>query len=222
MEKKKKNVILLAITVSVLLIALVGASYAYFAATIGSGSTTPVTVQAKTLDTLTFNNDTELTLTLNQDNMAQGLEATANSVTRHPSVSLQANNNASATYCYNATLNISSNNFVRTSATADLQFNVGVQQYTNATQSGSTFTGTGGTMNVLINERELAGVTSNIQIPIASGGTNYKFTITAAAGTLSAHYFTVTVNSYNSSTVSQNSNVGHTLSASIVFTKVSC
>lgn len=111
----KKSVIVAGILVAVLVMGAIGATYAYFAASIGTGSTSSVTVQSKTVDNLTYTAGSALSLTLTQTNMAPGSTDTyvsSNTVT--PSVKLIPRNDVSSTvvskYCYNIKLTATKNN----------------------------------------------------------------------------------------------------------------
>ena len=124
MKSKKKNIIITSIGIILLLIAIVGASYAYFQASIGSGSTTPVTVEAGTIDSLVFDTGNPITLEANQDNFASGQGNRSGSTTA--SAILTANNQASSavTYTYNVYLNITENTYVKTGSSAELVLRV--------------------------------------------------------------------------------------------------
>ncbi len=97
------------ILVAVLVIGTLGATYAYFQAKVGSGSSTSTTVNAKTIDGLTFNSGTNISITATQTNFANGKGDLTSSTS--PTVTLKARNDAAANYTYKACLNITSNNF---------------------------------------------------------------------------------------------------------------
>ena len=97
------------ILVAVLVIGTLGATYAYFQAKVGSGSSTSTTVNAKTIDGLTFNSGTNISITATQTNFANGKGNLSSSTS--PTVTLKARNDAAANYNYKACLNITSNNF---------------------------------------------------------------------------------------------------------------
>ena len=122
--KSKQKIIITSIGIILLLIAIVGASYAYFAATIGSGSTTPVTVEAGTIDSLVFNTGNPIEIEANQDNFASGQGNRSGSTTA--SAILTANNQASSavTYNYNVYLNITENTYTKTGSSAELVLRV--------------------------------------------------------------------------------------------------
>ena len=71
MEKNKTKIIAIA-SIIALVILIIGATYAYFAAQTGEGSQTDIRINANTVDTLTFETGDPITLTLDQENFAQG------------------------------------------------------------------------------------------------------------------------------------------------------
>ena len=122
--KSKQKIIITSIGIILLLIAIVGASYAYFQASIGSGSTTPVTVEAGTIDSLVFDTGNPIEIEANQTNFASGQGNRSGSTTA--SAILTANNQASSavTYTYNVYLNITENTYVKTGSSAELVLRV--------------------------------------------------------------------------------------------------
>ena len=105
-----KKTIITSVLVAVLVVGTLTATYAYFQARIGTGSTTNTTVTAKTIDGLTFNQGTNLSITATQTNFGSGKGDLSSSTS--PKVTLKARNDAAASYNYKACLNISENTFV--------------------------------------------------------------------------------------------------------------
>ncbi len=105
-----KKTIITSVLVAVLVVATLTATYAYFQARIGTGSTTNTTVTAKTIDGLTFNQGTNLSISATQTNFASGKGNLSSSTS--PTVTLKARNDAAASYNYKACLNITENTFV--------------------------------------------------------------------------------------------------------------
>ena len=114
-QKNRNTIIVTAITIAVLVVGVLGASYAYFAATLGTGSTTSVTVESKTLDNLTFTAGSAIQLTLTQTNMAKGSDDSyVDSNTANPSVKLIPRNDVNSTdkkseYCYDIAITATTN-----------------------------------------------------------------------------------------------------------------
>lgn len=71
MEKNKTKIVTI-VSLLALVMLIIGASYAYFAAQTGEGSQTDIRINANTVDTLTFETGDPITLTLDQENFAQG------------------------------------------------------------------------------------------------------------------------------------------------------
>ena len=119
-DKNKKKIIMTSIGIVLLVAALLGASYAYFSASLANGSTTSVSVTAGTLDSLVFNTGNPITLIANQDNFTSGKGNLTGSTTA--SATLTANNKATSavTYTYNVYLNISENTYTKTGDSAEL------------------------------------------------------------------------------------------------------
>ena len=112
MENKKTKIISIA-SIIALALTLVTATFAYFMAQTGEGKSTDIKVNASTVDTLTFETGSALTLNLTQQNFASGA---GNQIgTTFAKAMLTANNNTNtATEHYYMYLNISENTFTYT------------------------------------------------------------------------------------------------------------
>ena len=71
MENKKTKIISM-ISIIALVLTVVTATYAYFQAQTGEGSQTDVKITANAVDTLTFETGSAISLSLDQENFAQG------------------------------------------------------------------------------------------------------------------------------------------------------
>ena len=71
MEKNKTKIVTIASLLALVML-IIGATYAYFAAQTGEGSQTDIRINANTVDTLTFETGDPITLTLDQENFVQG------------------------------------------------------------------------------------------------------------------------------------------------------
>ncbi len=110
---EKKVLIFSTIAVVLLIIVVVGATYAFFTAQGGASANTNVNVQTNTTDSLSFSVGDAISITANQQNFAQGLGNQAGSTTA--SATLTANNATNtATRNYYLYLNITSNDFTYT------------------------------------------------------------------------------------------------------------
>ena len=112
MENKKVKIISI-LAIIVLIITVVGATYAYFVAQTGEGKSTDIKINANTVDTFTFETGSAISLNINQDNFASG--AGNQTGTTFAKAMLTANNKTNtATEHYYMYLNISENTFTYT------------------------------------------------------------------------------------------------------------
>jgi hypothetical protein len=188
MNTYAKRTVIVAVTIIVMIVAIIGASYAYLAASIGSAATTQINVISGTIDNLVFIPGTDLTVTANQDNFGSGSGDKSGTITSQ--VKLTANNYSSSTQYYRAYLLILENTFVYTSGTTpELKLTV---------KRGST---------TVINNMDVTTQTGVIDIPVTSGGTAIKQSITASAGSTTTENWTATVTFVNLNS-NQNANAG--------------
>ena len=109
--EKNKTLIITVVTIAVLVIGVISASYAYFAANIANNAVTNVIVKSNTLDTLTYTSGSDLSLTLTQANMAKGSSnVTLSGTAVTPKVTLAGRNDATSTYCYDILVDTTTNN----------------------------------------------------------------------------------------------------------------
>ncbi len=109
--KNKKRFVVLALVA--LLITVIGATYAYFAAQRGTGGSANINVEAGTTDSLTFTKGNPITIDANSDNFKSGAPNQSGDTT--VSAHLVANNgNYTALETYNVYLNLIDNPFVYT------------------------------------------------------------------------------------------------------------
>ena len=112
MENQKTKIISIA-SIIALALTLVTATFAYFMAQTGEGKSTDIKVNASTVDTLTFEAGSAISLNLNQDNFASGKGN--QTCTTFAKAMLTANNKTNtATEHYYMYLNISENTFTYT------------------------------------------------------------------------------------------------------------
>ena len=115
MENKKTKIISM-IAIIALVLTVITATYAYFQAQTGEGSQTDVKITANTVDTLTFEAGSAISLSLDQENFAKG---TGNQIgTTFAKAILTANNKTnSATEHYYLYLYIDNNTYIYTQGT---------------------------------------------------------------------------------------------------------
>lgn len=202
--EKKNTLAYTIIAILVLLVAVIGATFAYFQAQLGSGASASVSVTTQTTDSLTFNAANITVGPVTQANFGSGSGNKSSS--GNASVVLTANNTASSTYCYTAGLTITANNFVYT---------------VNSSTPELTITATKNSTTVLQNRDITTTSTGTINFPTALNGSTTKHTITASAGNTTTDSWVVTVTFINLNSDQQN-NTGKTFTGNVVFTKVNC
>ena len=107
---KNKKIILSIVASIALIVLIIGATYAYFQAQTGEGAKTDIKINASTVDTLTFETGSAISLSLDQDNFASGKGN--QSGTTFAKAILSANNKTNtASKNYYLYLNISKNTF---------------------------------------------------------------------------------------------------------------
>ena len=201
---KKNTLSYTVIAIAVLLVAVIGATFAYFQAQIGAGATANVTVTTQTTDGLTFNAANITVGPVTQANFGSG--SGNKSQSGNASVVLTASNTSSATYCYTAGLTVTSNNFVYTVNNSTPELTI------TASKNGTT----------LLNSADITTMTTGtVSFPTALNGSTTKHTITATSNSTTTDSWIVTVTFINLNSDQQN-NTGKTFSGNVVFTKVNC
>ena len=110
MDKKKKNIIFMTIAAITLIITVLGATYAYFAAQGGGSSNTDIDIHTSTTDNLSFQIGEAISIKATQENFAENMDNLSDSTTA--SAILTANNATNnATRNYYLYFDISNNNF---------------------------------------------------------------------------------------------------------------
>ncbi len=111
---RKNTVLLTVIAVATLLVAVIGATFAYFTAQRGDGAQADITVTTSTSDSIVYGNFEPLLLKATQQNFAS--EAGSLQASTEGKITLTASDNAdrsdTADYCYTSTIKISQNDFV--------------------------------------------------------------------------------------------------------------
>ncbi len=175
--EKKNTLLLTVIAIATLLVAVVGATFAYFQAQVGSGASANVTVTTQSTDQLTFTSAALVVGPATQQNFGQG--AGSLSDTKTATVSLNAGDAGSATYCYTATLNVTDNDFEYTTEGA----NPPAELTISASKNGTT----------VVSDHDITTLTSSY----ALGSTH---TITSTAGSSANDTWSITVTFVNLAT----------------------
>ncbi len=219
MENKKNTILLTVIAVATLLVAVVGATFAYFTASGAQGTTGNVTVSTGTAASSEFGVITALNLYADATTFAQGGDdvtgETTGTVKWTAPGATQGHtpDEAERSFCYTAALNITANTFTVSAANTEK-----LNELEFTAKKGST---------VLLDKVSLVdldtkvGKTGSINIPTTAGGSEYTHKLIADAGASLTDEWTITVTLKNLD-MNQNENTGKQLTGQIAFTKVNC
>ena len=219
MENKKNTILLTVIAVATLLVAVVGATFAYFTASGAQGTTGNVTVSTGTAASSEFGVIKALNLYADASTFAQGGadvtgETTGTVKWTAPGATQEHTpDEAERSFCYTAALNITANTFTVSAANTEK-----LNELEFTAKKGNT---------VLLDKVSLVdldtkvGKTGSINIPTTAGGSEYTHKLIADAGASLTDEWTITVTLKNLD-MNQNENTGKQLTGQIAFTKVSC
>ena len=219
MENKKNTILLTVIAVATLLVAVVGATFAYFTASGAQGTTGNVTVSTGTAASSEFGVIKALNLYADASTFAQGGadvtgETTGTVKWTAPGATQEHTpDEAERSFCYTAALNITANTFTVSAANTEK-----LNELEFTAKKGSI---------VLLDKVSLVdldtkvGKTGSINIPTTAGGSEYTHKLIADAGASLTDEWTITVTLKNLD-MNQNENTGKQLTGQIAFTKVSC
>ncbi len=115
MENRKNTILLTVIAIATLLVAVIGATFAYFTAQGGAPVSRDVQVKTETADSTNFYIDNNLTLNANQDNF--GVSNVGTGLTSNPvngTATFTASTGANNEMCYTLELSVTSNDFIYT------------------------------------------------------------------------------------------------------------
>ena len=219
MENKKNTILLTVIAVATLLVAVVGATFAYFSAAGGTGTTGNVTVSTGTAASSEFGTMNAINLYADASTFAQGgKDVTGSSTgtvkwTAPGAVGTATPSVADRTFCYTAALEITANTFVKSAANTS---NVNELEFT-AVKGTTTIIDKQSLVNLTTGE----AVTGTINIPTTKGGTDLKHTLVAEAGDSVSDSWTITVTLKNQA-FNQNDNAGKQFTGVIRFNKTTC
>lgn len=206
--KENKSLLIVVIAVSTLLVAIVGASFAFFAANITGNGSNNVTVTTSTLDSLVYTAGNAISFIATQQNFYEGAPSLYGESTS--TVALTANNQESATYCYTVDLVITSNNFVY--STEELTPEI-VYSVSKSLAGGSYFD--------IITNADITNTTGTIHIPTAFEGTVYSHVISASTSNTTTDSIKIRVSMINLET-NQETNEGKNFAGQLKFTTIQC
>ncbi len=211
MENRKNTILLTVIAVATLLVAVVGATFAYFTAQGGTTAQTPVTVQTASTSNGSFQTSGAITINATQENFGQSMGNQTGQATG--TVTYTASSTAASDFCYTVTLDITSNNFEYTTEESTPELTFTAEKEANAASITSPTT--------LIDAQDITTTSTDIQIPNAVSGSDYVHQISAGQGaTVNDQWrFTVTFVNLDSD---QNANTGKSFTGQIVFAQTEC
>ena len=202
-EKREKNKVLVIIALATLIIGAIGATYAYFVAQVGSGASANVNVTTHTTDSMVFSSFSPIVIgPATQQNFYENAGDLTGSTSG--TVTLKASAESSASYCYNAYLKVTSNNFVYTTTAHTPELVL------TATKNGTVVLTSGDITELRTND--------TLGIPTTNGGSNIKHTITATAGQTAADNWSLTAKFVNLATDQSSLEGTNNLSKSFVGT----
>ena len=219
MENKKNTILLTVIAVATLLVAVVGATFAYFTASGAQGTTGNVTVSTGTAASSEFGVIKALNLYADASTFAQGGDDVTGETTgtvkwtAPGATSTTTPSEADRSFCYTAALNITANTFTVSAANTEK-----LNELEFTAKKGDV---------VLLDKVSLvdmdtkAGKTGSINIPTTANGSEYTHKLVADAGASLTDNWTITVTLKNLD-MNQNENTGKQLTGQIAFTKVKC
>lgn len=219
--EKKNTILLTVIAVATLLVAVVGATFAYFTAQGGAASQANVTVSTGTAgssslgtwgainiyaDATTFSKENAL-----KENEEEGLRAHTGTSTGTVSWTAPGASggttptDADRSFCYTAKLNVTANTFEATQGenTAELEF--------TAVKGSAT----------LIDKMNITTTKTDVNIPTAAGTTEYVHKLVPDAGKTLEDKWTLTVTLLNLK-ADQTVNAGKQFTGVLKFDKVDC
>lgn len=219
MENKKNTILLTVIAVATLLVAVVGATFAYFTASGAQETTGKVTVSTGTAASSEFGTMNAINLYADASTFAEGgKDVTGSSTgtvkwTAPGAAGTVTPSLADRTFCYTAALEITANTFVKSAANTS---NVNELEFT-AVKGTTTIIDKQSLVNLTTGE----AVTGTINIPTTKGVTDLKHTLVAEAGDSVSDSWTITVTLKNQA-FNQNDNAGKQFTGVIRFNKTTC
>ena len=219
MENKKNTILLTVIAVATLLVAVVGATFAYFTASGAQGTTGNVTVSTGTAASSEFGVIQALNLYADATTFAKDAgDVTGDTTgtvkwTAPGAVAGNVPDEKERSFCYTAALNITANTFTVSAANTEK-----LNELEFTAKKGD---------DVLLDKVSLVdmdtkvGKTGSIKIPTTANGSEYTHKLVADAGASLTDEWTITVTLKNLD-MNQNENTGKQLTGQIAFTKVDC
>ena len=223
MDNRKNTILLTVIAVATLLVAVVGATFAYFSAQGGGTATNSLKVQTEAAASSSFSIDKNLAILANMSNFAQGTGSTqADTMTGTVEFTAGTGTGAQTEFCYSATIAWNAatpSDFVDTGAAQeDLTLTV----TKNTGWSGTDYTNKGTaiwTNKTVTTSAQRANYT---KIPNTIDGNDYIHHMTTTAGKTIKEQVLVTLSFNYSTSVDQTANAGKTLTGTLTLKQENC
>ncbi len=221
MDNRKNTILLTVIAVATLLVAVVGATFAYFSAQGGGTAFDNIEVKTEAAASSSFSIDKNIAILANMDNFNEDNgETQHDTMTGTVEFTAGTGTGAQTEFCYTAALAWAgmSKDFVDTgSAEADLTLTVTKKTGWNGSGYDSTTTIWD---NVDITTSDLRASFTNI--PTTTDGGEYTHSFTASAGKMAREQILVTVSFNYDPDNNQTANAGKTLNGTLTFTQAAC
>ncbi len=223
MDNRKNTILLTVIAVATLLVAVVGATFAYFTAQGGGTATNNIEVKTEAAASSSFSIDKNLAILANMSNFAQGTGSTqADTMTGTVEFTAGTGTGAQTEFCYSATIAWNAatpSDFVDTGAAQeDLTLTV----TKNTGWSGTDYTNKGTaiwTNKTVTTSAQRANYT---KIPNTIDGNDYIHHMTTTAGKTIKEQVLVTLSFNYSTSVDQTANAGKTLTGTLTLKQENC
>ncbi len=216
MENKKNTILLTVIAVATLLVAVVGATFAYFTAQGGSASQAPVTVSTGTAGSSSLGTFTAISIYADANSFAQGKgnatgTSTGTVAWTAPGVAADASSNdlteADRSFCYTASLAVTKNDFVYSSTNTDHAAELTLTAKKNDV--------------VVLDGKDITVGTASVSIPTEKDGDVMTHKLVAEAGATKSDKWELTVTLVNLG-VDQNDNTSKQFTGAVKFDKTNC
>ena len=222
MDNRKNTILLTVIAVATLLVAVVGATFAYFSAQGGGTATNNIEVRTEAAASSSFSIDKNMYIPVNMDNFAQnGGSTQSDTMTGTIEFTAGTGEGAQTDFCYTAALAWTpmTVDFIDTaSETPDLTLTVTKNSGWNG--AGYDTTGTEIWTDVDVTTSDKRATFTNI--PTTKDGNEYTHKITATAGETEKEQILVTLSFNYDPDVDQTANAGKILSGTLTLNQAVC
>ena len=223
MDNKKNTILLTVIAVATLLVAVVGATFAYFSAQGGGSATNNIEVKTEAAASSSFSIDKNLAILANMDNFAQGRgETQVDTMTGTIEFTGGTGTGAQTEFCYTATLAWSGatpSDFVDTGAAKeDLTLTV----TKNSGWDGSGYDSEDTPIWTDVKITTSGDRANYTKIPTTADGAEYTHRITTTQGTLAREQIKVTLSFNYDPDVNQTANAGKVLTGTLTLAEAVC